>query len=167
MDNNSYNKQKANTLVEVILYMAITAILAIAITSFLSALLSSRSRFETVQAVDNEAVAILEVVNVYLRNATTITALGSGSSANFITFDSKVASANPVTISVSGNTLQLREGAAGPFINLNSSNTSISAVLFTNVSQNDLLMPSIRLSFSLTSDGGDYTQNYYETVNTY
>lgn len=142
---------KAFTLIEILLYVGLVSIFSIVIIAFFVVISETNSKYTITEEVESDGLSILETFDSYLANGNTLTGLTFGTNSNTITFTSYVASADPVTLQLSGGNLQIREGSGGTFTNLNSNRVSVSNLIFSNFTPNGSLRPTIKYQFTLTS----------------
>ena len=158
---------KAFTLIEILLYVGLVSIFSVVIVAFFVVISETNSKYTVAEEVESDGLSILETFDSYLSNGNTLTGLTFGTNSNTITFTSSVASVDPVTFQLSSGNLQIREGAGGNFINLNSNRVSVSNLIFSNFTPNGSLRPIIKYQFTLTSlntQNISYSKTYYGSI---
>jgi Tfp pilus assembly protein PilW len=128
------NKQTGYTLIELLLYVAITAILLSALMAFFAMSLSGRVKSESIGEVDQQGSFILDTVTQALRNADSITAPAAGASASSLTLAMATSAINPTVFSLSGNTMQVKEGTANA-VPMSTPRVKVTALTFKNLSR--------------------------------
>lgn len=158
--------KKGFTLVEVLLYISLVSMVMLVIAAFFGTLIETQNKSRATQEVDQNATQINQYLSLLLRNATSITSPDpAGTITNSITFDSNLASSNPVVIDLSAGKIRITEGAGSP-IELNGDNTTASGLEFKNLtaSSGDT---SIKFEYVLTYNNPDnrqsleYSSTYY------
>jgi len=100
------------TLIEVLLYMAIMALLLLAIGLSMQAFLEARVRNQVIAEVNHEASKAMNLTLQSIRNATGITSPTAGNSADTLEVTVADAAKSPTCFRLSGGALQIAEGGA-------------------------------------------------------
>ncbi len=167
MDHNKH--KQAFTLIEVLLYTAIVAVVLTIITLVFTQIIFARARAATVAEVDQQAMQILQLISQSVRDSEAIILPSAGLSSNQIQLDMVTAAVDPTTIALSGNTLSMTEKFFPP-VNLSSNRVSVDNFLVTNLSRpgtKGVVRVALTLSY-VNPDGrseNDYTQTYYASIN--
>ncbi|OGY92189.1 MAG: hypothetical protein A3B31_00695 [Candidatus Komeilibacteria bacterium RIFCSPLOWO2_01_FULL_53_11] len=119
------------TLIELIIYVAITTILVSLITLFLASLQEARIKSETVAEVEQQGLQVLQRMTHAIRNAQTITSPSVGSSGASLVLDVIAAAADPTVFDESGGAIRITEGA-GSAVPLTNDYVTMSALTFSN-----------------------------------
>ncbi|MEK7583782.1 MAG: prepilin-type N-terminal cleavage/methylation domain-containing protein, partial [Patescibacteria group bacterium] len=119
------------TLIELIMYVAITSILVSLITLFLASLHEARIKSETVAEVEQQGLQVLQRMTHAIRNAQTITSPSAGSSGSSLTLDVVAATGDPTVFDESSGAVRITEGA-GSAIPLTNDYVTVSALTFSN-----------------------------------
>jgi prepilin-type N-terminal cleavage/methylation domain-containing protein len=160
--------EKGFTLLELILYIALLAIILAAASGLLVTLLEARVKHQTITEVDEQGVQVMTVISQAIRNADSITLPAAGTSASSLTLASLDSTKNPTVISLSGTTLQMKEGT-GAVVPLTSSLVTVNGVSFTNLSRTGTA-GVVRIQFTLTylnpsgRNAYNVTETYYGTA---
>lgn len=142
-------KQTGYTLIELLLYVAITGILLSALMAFFAMSFSARIKNESITEVDRQGELMLSMIAQAARDADSITTPTQGGSGASLTLAMPVAADNPTVFTVSGTTLQIKEGA-DPIVALNSSRVAVSGFTVKNLSRSST--PGIvQISFTLST----------------
>ncbi|PJE77100.1 hypothetical protein COV05_00625 [Candidatus Uhrbacteria bacterium CG10_big_fil_rev_8_21_14_0_10_48_16] len=152
------NSKKGFTLIELVLYVGIASGILLVSTLFLQTLLESRVKNQTIAEVEQQGLQVMHLIAQTVRNAENITSPTIGGSAGSLTLDVVNIVDDPTVFYVSGDSIQMTEGA-GSTIALTNSHVAASALTFQNLSRPDT--PGIvRVSFILTHVNSSGRQEY-------
>ncbi len=156
--------QTGYTLIELLLYVAITGILLTATTGFFGLVADARVKNQTISEVNDQGVFIMDYLTQTVRNATSITTPITGASGSSLTLVVPTVSLSPTIFSLSGTTLQVQEGAAAA-VALSNSKVQVSAFSVKNLTRSGtsgIVQISITLSRVNTAGRNeyDYTQTF-------
>lgn len=157
------NTQQGFTLIELILYVSLVSIIMLTTSLFLSTLLESRIKNQTMAEVEQQGVQVMQIITQTLRNATSINSPAQGIGDSSLSIAVSAIGKSPTIFSISGNAIQMTEGGSIP-IALTNSRVIASALTFQNLSRLDT--PGIvRVQFTLTSVNliGRFEYNYAKT----
>ena len=156
----NYNLQsnKGFTLVELLLYVGIASIILLITTLFLSTLLESRIKNQTVAEVEQQGLQAMQIITQTARNAEAITTPSQGASASSLTLDVITALNDPTIFDLSSGAIRIKEGAAA-IIPLTNSRITASALTFQNLSR-PTTPGTIRIQFTLTHVNPDGRNEY-------
>ena len=146
---NSIKNQKGFTLVELLLYVAISSVMLLVISLFLSTLLQSRVKNQTIAEVEQQGIQIMQIITQTLRNGATINSPIVGSSAASLSVDTYNVVNNPTIFDLSLGVIRIKEGATA-VVSLTNSRVTASALNFQNLSRAST-PGTIRISFTITS----------------
>jgi len=158
------NKYKAVTLIETLLYIALTSIMLYTITISFNDFLRTKVRTSVRTEANTQAVFIIEKINYELRNADSIITPTNGTSDTKITYHT-IGAVNNSTLDIVNGNLQITNG----------SNTKVLSNNLVNISNLNLenrapvgTQPIIYYSFTITTSGGsidfNYSNNYQSSV---
>lgn len=119
------------TLIELLLYIAISSSILLALAGFFGMSISARVKNQSIAEVNQQGSFLLETIATAVRNSTAITAPAVGGSAGMLSITT---TANPATFSVTDGTLNITEGTAAP-VALSSSQVQVSDLIFKNLSR--------------------------------
>ena len=140
--------RKGYTLIELLLYVGISAGVLLVSTFFLQAMLESRIKNQTIDEVEQQGLQVIQLITQTIRNAENITSPIIGSSSSSLTLDVSDVVDDPTIFDMSSGTIRITEGS-GSAISLTNSRVTASSLLFQNLSR--LETPGvIRVSFILT-----------------
>jgi prepilin-type N-terminal cleavage/methylation domain-containing protein len=155
--------QPGFTLIELLLYVAISSIMLLAISSFLGTLLQSRVKNQTIAEVEQQGLAVTQLINQTARNAQAITAPTVGANAASATLNVITGASNPTIFDISAGVLRIKEGA-GAAVPLTNSRVVASGLNFQNLSRAGT-PGTIRVQFTLThvNNSGRNEYSYAKT----
>lgn len=130
----SNNNQKGFTLVELLLYLALSAIILTASSLFIQLVLEARIKNRAIREVDQQGQLALEVISRAIANAETVTTPATGASASSLTLTSLTPSISPTVINDVAGVLHIQEGASTA-VPLTNSRVTVSGLTFTNLSR--------------------------------
>lgn len=139
--------QKGFTLIELLLYMAVSGIVLFALSVFLSTILQTRVKNETIAEVDRQGAAVLAAMTQTIRNAQEISSPVAGNSAASLTLVIDDVALTPTVYSVSAGAFMVTEGASSP-VPLTNSRVLVSDLEFENLSSAGS-PGSVRITFTL------------------
>ena len=153
--------QKGFTFIELLLYLAIVTIMMTALIPFAWNTIEAGVKNSTEQEVFSNARYISEQLNYQIRNASGINSV-SATSISLATFN---ANTNPTVIDLSSGNIRMKQGT-GAVINLNSANTTISSLTFTNYTSADNKTKNIQyvLTIAASFPSAGQRQEYNESV---
>lgn len=156
-------KEKGFSLIELLLYVSIAAIVVLVVSGLLYTILQARVKNQTIAEVDQQGAQLVQIINQIVRNSQSVNSPTSGSS-NSLSLGQTNASVNPTVFDLSSGVLRITEGS-GSAVPLTNSRVSISGLTFQNLSD------SIKFQFTIShiNSGSrseyDYTKNFYGTAN--
>lgn len=140
--------KKGFTLIELLLYTAISSVLILVISAFLSSLLQSRIKNQTIAEVEQQGVQVMQNITQTIRNAQSITSPTQGITTSSLTLDVVATSSDPIIFDLSGDAIRIKEGAASA-IPLTNSHVTASALTFQNLSRSNT-PGTVRIQYTLT-----------------
>jgi len=149
------------TLLELLLFISIAAILLSALAAFLGMVLQSRVKQQTIVEVEEQAVQVVEQIAHDIRNASSITSPAVGTTGSSLS----LTGTSSTLWNVSGGQLKRTLGSGTP-LELTSSGLIVSNVQFTNASKPQT-NGIVRFQFTLERlnppgrNEYDYTQTFY------
>ena len=152
-------QQRGFTLIEMLLYIAILAIVAVTISSFIFMVYTSRIKTSTISEVEQQGEQTMSLITQNIRNSSSITSPVAGVSASSLTLVEYNGTLSPTVLNQSGNVIQIKEGA-GAVVALCSNRVVVSGLSFQNIS-NSGSHGMVRIQFTLThinsSNRNEYT----------
>lgn len=156
------------SLVETLLYVALTLVLIGAISSFVTVILNFKAKTYAISEVEQTGNQIVLLITRSVRNGVAINSPATGASASTLSINTITAGDNPTLFQLSGTTLQMKEGAANAF-NLTPTTISVTSITFTNVASsgtNGTIRLQMTLSFynPTNRQENNYSQTFYGTA---
>ncbi len=136
------------TLIELLLYVAISSVLLLVISAFLSSLLQSRVKNQTIAEVEQQGVQVMQIISQTIRNAKDINSPTQGTSASSLSLDVITGANNPTVFDLSSGVVRIKEGVATA-IALTNSRVTASGLSFQNLSRSNT-PGTVRISYTLT-----------------
>ncbi len=152
-------QKKGFTLIELMLYVAMVALMMLFLFSFLQFLLESRIKNQVIAEVEQQALQVSQRMNQVIRNAASITSPATGANASSLVVAVLSAPLSPTTFDLNTGAIRIKEGAAGISTNLTNSQVLASGLVFYNLSRSST-PGTIRWHFTLTYDNPDNRQEY-------
>lgn len=160
----SSSRQQGYTLIELLLYVVIVGMLLTSVVGFMGTATDARVKNQAIAEVDDQGIAVMDYITQTIRNATSISAPAAGGvAASSLTLVVPTASLSPTVFSLSGTTLQVKEGTAAA-IALTSSDVQVSNLSFKNLTRSGTI-GIIQVSFTLSrvNLGNQNVFNYQKT----
>jgi Tfp pilus assembly protein PilW len=159
-------KQSGYTLIELLLYVVIVGSLLTATSLFFSAATSARIKSQSVSEVEQQGTFAMQYMARTIRNASAVTAPAIGASANQLTTTVPTANLSPTIFSLSGTTLQVKEGAAAA-VPLTSGDVQVTSLTFKNLSRSATAeVVQISMTLIRTNTAGRNEYDYSKTFTT-
>ncbi len=131
------------TLVEIMLYIALTLTILIAIVQFFLAGLEAYGQQKLTITTDEETSFMTQTIESYLTNATSVTSPAAGATERELVLSMADAEVDPVVISLSEGTAYIQRGNHDPEP-LHASTLYVEDMIFSNLA-NEGGKPSIRI----------------------
>lgn len=158
------NKQKGFSLIELLLYISMTAIVVLVISGLLYTILQSKVKNQTIAEVEQQGALAVQIISQTIRNSQSINTPTSGSSGNSLSLAQVSASVNPTVFDLSNGSLRITEGT-GSAVSLTNSRVSVSGLTFQNLSASVKFQFTISHINSGSRNEYDYTKDFYGTAN--
>lgn len=139
---------KGFTLIEFLLYIGVTSIILLSISFFLSMLLQSRIKNQTIAEVEQQGLQVMQIITQAARNADSVDEPAMGISSNELELVMTTPAVNPTIFNLDVGVIRITEGA-GSAIVLTNSRIVASALTFQNLSRTST-PGTIRIQFTLT-----------------
>ncbi len=150
--------KKAFTLVETLLYIALTSIVLTTMLGFISLIFTAREREQTVVELDAEGESIMQEIVQTARNSQAINAPAIGVTAGTLNLDTISGTIDPTIYALTGTNITASQGG-GAAVSLNSGRVVASGLSFRNVSAAGT-KGSVKIQFTLTYYNPDNVPNY-------
>ena len=157
---NILKNKKGFTLVEMIIYVGATVFVFGSITGLVFILISSKAKNQAVAEVEQQGAFVLNNITQTIHNAEGINSPAQANSDSTLELDVVNTGDNPTIYNLSGNTIQITEGANFA-VSLISGRVAASDLTFQNLSK-DNTSGVIRVNFTLTSSSGSKGAYKYE-----
>lgn len=157
--------KKGFTLIELLVYIAIAIVFLLGLSGLISSINQAKQKGIIIGEVENQGLEIMRVITQNIRNADTINSPAAGSNATTLSLNLPSPYANPMVFSLSGQALQLTEGASSA-VALHNSKVVISDLTFSNLSRFGT-PGAIKIQFKLSSNspvGEKMASNLYEKI---
>lgn len=145
------------TLVEVLLYVSVVAIVLVASSVFYAEILQSRVKNTAILEVDQQGMLVMQTVTQSIRNAEGVTNITPGNSSTVISLDIP-ADEEPTRFFLSEDRLQVERSGDEP-IYLTNDRIIVSELLFQNLSS-DGNSDSIRITLTLSHRNPEDRREY-------
>ena len=159
MNYKSRIKEKGFTFIELILYVAILTIILSALVPFAWNTVETGVKSAVQQEVNANTRYISERMKYEIRTATGINSVAVTS----ISLATSTPATNPTIIDLSAGNIRIKQGA-GSTINLNSANTVINSLTFTNFTSGNLKTKHIQFVMTVAASFAAARQEYQDSV---
>ena len=136
------------TLIELLLYVAVSSAILLIASLFLQILLESRVKNQTIAEVEQQGLQVMQLITQTARNAEAITSPSQSANDQSLTLDVITAANDPTVFDLADGAIRIKEGA-GAVIPLTNSRVTASALTFQNLSRANT-SGIIRIQFTLT-----------------
>lgn len=159
---------KGFTLVELLLYVALTTIMVGTISAFLFMTLQVRVKSQVISEVEQQGQQAVQRIAQVIRNATDITTPVQGASGSSVTLTVTPSGSSPTVFDLVAGTLRITEGTGSPTA-LTNDRVTASALTFSNLSRS-ASSHDLRIQFTLTAVNSsgrneyDFTKTFITTA---
>jgi prepilin-type N-terminal cleavage/methylation domain-containing protein len=154
----AYKNNPGFTLVELLLYVAISSIILLLASLFMSTLLESQVKNQTIAEVNQQGIQVMQTITQTLRNSSIINTPTIGISGATLSVNTNLSSTTPSVFDLSGGVIRIKEGS-GATISLTNSKVIASNLVFSNLSRTGT--PGIvRISFNLSAVNNSNRNEY-------
>ncbi len=139
---------KGLSLIEMLLYVAISSIILLSLSLFLTFILGQRVKNQSIADVNQQGLQVMQLITQTIRNARSIDfpSIGATSSSLSMTMSDPLLS--PTIFDIVGGVVRIKEGS-NAIIPLTNSHVSVSSLLFQNISSTSSVDRIIRMSFTI------------------
>lgn len=157
------NHSAGVTLLEVLLYVALSTGLLLTATSLASLAVEARVKNQTIAEVEKQGAQIVQRLGQSIRNAVAITSPATSTSASSLTLEMAESAANPTVFDLNNSVVRLQTGGGVP-VSLSNSRVAVSDLVFYNYSYADT-PGTISFSFTVThkNENDRYLYNFSQT----
>ena len=163
------NNSKGFTLVELLLYVSISAIMILVLSSFINLFLQARVKNQVIAEVDQQGLQAAHLITQTIRNAIDVNTPAQGILSNSASLETVDGADDPTIFTLSDDTIYITEGTADS-IALTNDRIIASDLSFYNLSR-DNTRGIIRVQFTLTHvepinrHEYQYSQTFYASAN--
>ncbi len=147
------------TLIELILYIALVTIILSALVPFAWNSVETGVKSSVRQEVNANVRYISERIKYEIRNSTGINSV----TATSISLSTSASATNPTVIDLSGGNILIKQGT-GSTVNLNSANTVINSLIFTNYTSGDNKTKHVQFVMTVAAFYAAARQEYQDSV---
>ncbi len=151
--------QKGFTIIELLLYVSIAGVILLSVSGFLSTLLESRVKNQTIAEVEQQGTQAMQMMTQTLRNGVSITTPAFSATSSMLLLTTPTSANNPTIFSLFGGALQMKEGAQAT-TSLTNARVSVSGLVFSNLSATSTIGTTTRIRFTITSVAPTGRQEY-------
>lgn len=143
----NFLKQRGFTLVELILYVALTSLILFSVSTFLSSTMESRVKNQTIAEINQQGIQVMQIITQAIRNADSIISPGIGTQAGSLTLGTYTPSLNPTLFDVASDAIRIEEGTGATLL----TNNRVIASGFTVKNLSRAITPgTIQIQFTLS-----------------
>lgn len=161
-------KKQGFTLIEILMYVALSSVILLAVTGFFQISLSSRVKTKTIAEVEQQAIQILNLIGQYTVNAQGINSPSVGSKSTSLSLDMPGTNIDPTIFSLNSGDIFISEGVSAATV-LNSSYVEVSDLQFENLSKagsNGLVRVELTLSYINNANRPEFSwsKTFYTSI---
>jgi len=146
------------TIIELLLYVAISSIILLVTSLFLSTLLEARVKNQIIAEVEQQGVQVMQIITQTIRNAELVNSPANGASGSSLSLNTSLASTTPSIFDLSAGVVRIKENG-NSVINLTNSKVSVSNLSFYNLSRPGT--PGvIKISFTISAINNSNRNEY-------
>lgn len=149
VNGHTTNVQHGFTLIELLLYIGISSIMLLVISVFLSILIESRIKNQTIAEVEQQGLQVIETITQIARNAESINAPIQSTSALSLSLDVITPGNDPTVFDLLSGIIRMSEGSLGSPVSLTNVRVIASGLIFQNLSLTGT-PGTVRMQFTLT-----------------
>ncbi len=151
--------QKGFTIIELLLYVSIAGIILFSVSGFLSVLLESRVKNQTIAEVEQQGAQAMQMITQTLRNGVSLTTPAFGATSTSLSLTTPIALNNPTVWSLFAGAIQMKEGTQATST-LTNARVTVSGLVFSNLSATSTMATTTRIRFTVTSVAPTGRQEY-------
>jgi Tfp pilus assembly protein PilW len=145
-------RQAGFTLVELLLYLAVTSIIVTSVSGFFITMLEARVKFQVMSEVEQQGAQVMQQMTQTVRNGSTITSPTTGATGTGLTITVPTGALSPTVFDLSGGVIRVTEGA-GAAEPLTNNRVTASALSVQNLTR-PTTQGVVRIQFVITSVNG-------------
>jgi Tfp pilus assembly protein PilW len=153
-----YIHKSGFTIIELLLYVAISSIILLVSSLFFLTLLEARTKNQVIAEVEQQGIQIMQIITQTIRNADTINSPTIGTSGASLSVNTTISSTTPSVFDLSSGVIRIKEGT-NAVINLSNSKVVVSNLSFSNLSRAST--PGvIKISFTISAVNNSNRNEY-------
>jgi len=158
--------QNGFTLIELLLYTVIIGSLLLGVVSFYGLAAAARVKNQSVNEVNLQGAAAIDIISQTLRSATAVTTPATAASGSTLTMTVPTASLSPTTFTLNGTTLQVSE-STGAAVALTNDKVRVVAFSAKNLTRSGgHANVQVSLTLARVNAGNREEFNYQQTFTT-
>ncbi|MBL1434245.1 hypothetical protein COB87_001585 [Candidatus Wolfebacteria bacterium] len=146
--NDRPQTNKGFSLLELLLYISISASLLLAVSSFLGILLQARVKNQTIAEVDQQGIQVVQLITQSIRNSKGVNSPATSTTATLLSLSATNSVNDPTIFDVANSIFRITEGTSTPML-LTNSRVTVSSLEFHNLSRTDTA-GIIRIKFNIS-----------------
>jgi type II secretory pathway pseudopilin PulG len=163
MRTNTEENKNGFTLVELLLYISISATVLLVVISLLALVIKGQIKNQAITEVEQQGGVIMDIITANIRNADSAISPGAGEASDSLVLAMPDAGRDPVIFDSYNRTIRITEGQGDP-VPLSNSRVLVSDLNFANLAPEDI-PSSVRIEFTLEhiNPEGRYEYEYKKT----
>ncbi len=158
-----YLTRRGFTFIELLLYVAIVALLLVMVINLFFGLGHARMKQQTVAEVEQQGYAAVAQMTQAIRNAKTVSSPTASTASSSLTLSTYTATTSPTTFDLASSSLRVTEGTSTS-VYLTSPQVVVTNLSFTNLTASTT-EGSVRIQFTIShaTSSSRYDSNYSTT----
>jgi type II secretory pathway pseudopilin PulG len=163
MRTNTEENKNGFTLVELLLYISISATVLLVVVSLLALVIKGQIKNQAITEVEQQGGVIMDIITANIRNADSVISPGAGEASDSLVLAMPDTDRDPVIFDSYNRTIRITEGQGDP-VPLSNSRVLVSDLNFANLAPEDI-PSSVRIEFTLEhiNPEGRYEYEYKKT----
>lgn len=146
------------TLIELLLYVAISSVVLLVASLFMSVLLESQIKNQTIAEVNQQGVQVMQIITQTIRNSGAINSPTIGVSGSSLSVNTTLASTTPTVFDLVSGVIRIKEGTNN-VIPLTNSKVTASNLTFSNLSRTGTA-GIVKINFTLSAVNNSNRNEY-------
>ncbi len=143
------NRLSAFTLLELLLYVGLVAIIALSASGFVGIMLQDRAKNQAIAEVEQNGMAALGIISRAIRGANGIVSPTAGTAGASLTLTFADSAVSPTVVNLSGPTLRMSVGAGSP-VEIVNNRVAVTNLRFNNATPASSL-GAIRVEYTVSA----------------
>lgn len=157
------NNKQGFTLIEMLLYVALSGVILLAVSLFFSLSLSARAKAQSIAEVEQQGAIAMKTMTQIIRNASAVSSPSAGATSSALTITVPTGAKSPTIFDASSGVLRVQEGV-GSAVSLTDRRVIISNLVFSNLT-GGAPHGAVRIQFTLSRINASSTNEYNYTQN--